>query len=67
MYKIGKGVEKNYPKAIYWYNKAAEQNEPLAFQAFGMMYMKGRGVEKNEKEAERLFCIADKLREKQNL
>ena len=44
-------LEKDYAKALYWYKKAAEQNQPIALYQLGVMYEFGRGVEKNGKEA----------------
>jgi TPR repeat protein len=55
MYRYGKGVEKNYKKAIEWYQKASEQGHPGAGANIGCMYMKGEGVKQNYKKAMALF------------
>ena len=46
-YYYGKGVPKNYAKADYWYQKAAEQGYALAQYKLGLAYNNGRGVSKN--------------------
>jgi len=38
--------EKNYKKAIYWFEKAAGQNNKSAQYHYGLMLMNGRGVKK---------------------
>lgn len=46
-YGEGRGVEKDYSKEMYWYNKAAEQGGSIAADAFhniGVMYYNGEGV-----------------------
>ena len=40
-YHIGKGVERDYKKALYWYTKAAEQNNIYALQTLADAYKKG--------------------------
>ncbi len=40
----GKGVKKNYLKALYWYKRAAEQEHAKANAQIGLMYCKGEGV-----------------------
>jgi len=51
LYENGKGVERDYKKAVEWYLKAAEKNEPAAQFNLGVMYRKGKGVKKNDKIA----------------
>lgn len=47
-YYNGKGVEKNYEKAVEWYTKAAEQGNSYAQNDLGNCYYNGKGVEKND-------------------
>lgn len=54
-------VEKDYVKALYWYKKAAEQNQPIALYRLGVMYELGQGVEKDEKEAFKWYLKSAKL------
>jgi TPR repeat protein len=41
MYKCGAGVAKDYGKAVYWYEKAAEQGEITALDIFREVYETG--------------------------
>jgi TPR repeat protein len=45
------GVTKDYEKALEWYRKAADQNEPLAQANLGVMYARGFGVTKDYEKA----------------
>ncbi len=47
LYKDGKGVERNYSGAAYWYRKAAEKGHRRARSELGNLYLNGRGVPKN--------------------
>ena len=49
MYYIGKGIGKNYQKALQWYMKAAKSENADAYAQYsiGHMYDKGQGVKKN--------------------
>jgi TPR repeat protein len=47
MYELGTGVEVDYTKAFYWYQKAAEQNYLRAQTNLGFLYETGEGVEQN--------------------
>mgnify|MGYP000461833309 CR=1 FL=1 len=44
-------MEQDYAKAIYWYEKAVENKEVLAFNNLGLMYKDGLGVEKDNAKA----------------
>ena len=50
-YQFGKGTDKNIPRAIYWYRKAAQEKNPVSMYALGVIYQKGIGVKKNIKQA----------------
>lgn len=42
MYRLGRGVEKDYEQSLYWIHKAAEQGDAAAQWQLGMMYGEGR-------------------------
>ena len=44
MYDTGNGVKKDYKKALYWYEKAAEQGDAFAQNNLGVMFHNGFGV-----------------------
>jgi len=41
MYSIGEGVEKSFPKAVYWLKRAASKNNLLAVKTLADAYQKG--------------------------
>lgn len=47
MYEEGKGVDRDYAKALNWYHRAADQNHPEAQFKLGVIYANGLGVEQN--------------------
>ncbi len=51
MYRNGKGVTKDYKKAVEWYTKAAEQGDAYGQCNLGTMYLFGNGVTKDYKKA----------------
>ena len=51
IYTYGKGVNKDYSKVFYWYQKAAEQGDSLAQLNLGIMYQYGKGVEEDYSES----------------
>ena len=57
-YECGKGVEKNYTEAAFWYRKSAEQGLAVSRAFLGKLYMNGRGVPKDYVEAVKWFRIA---------
>ena len=72
MYGNGKGVAKDYSKAIKWWNLAADQGNGKAQYNLGLMHEKGKGVKKNLKKAKKWFQLASnqglaKAQEKLNL
>lgn len=58
IYYKGVGVEKDYAKALKWFELAAEKNYASAERILGWMYCNGEGVEKNEEKAAELFVRA---------
>jgi len=50
MYFDGKGVKKNYKKAMHWYKKADKAGYP-SYINIGSMYSDGEGVKKNINKA----------------
>ena len=58
MYGNGKGVAKDYSKAIKWWNHAANQGSGEAQYNLGVMYEEGKGVNKNLKKAADWYQLA---------
>ena len=50
-YGKGYGVEQSYKKAIYWWQKAAEQGNANAQNNLGVAYHNGNGVEQDKNKA----------------
>lgn len=59
-YAHGKGIRKDWNKAIKWIAKSAEQNYPQAQYFLGLCYKKGKGVEMNNENAFEYFKHAAK-------
>jgi TPR repeat protein len=51
MYLNGEGVPQDYPEALNWFRKAAEQGLASAQGNLGYMYHNGKGVPQNYAEA----------------
>ena len=51
LYRLGRGVPRNYIKASQWYEKAAEQSHSAARYNLAVMYEKGLGVAINYAKA----------------
>ena len=51
IYYDGKGVEKSYEQAVYWWAKAAEQGYAKAQNNLGVCYYWGEGVEQSYEQA----------------
>jgi TPR repeat protein len=60
LYEKGIGVEKNAPKAVLYYEKAAKQGVGEAQMRLGVMLRNGEGVAKNPKQAEKWLKRASK-------
>ena len=56
-----KGVEKDYQKALHYYDLAAQQDDPWAINNIGFMYAQGKGVDENPQEALRWYKRAAKF------
>jgi TPR repeat protein len=50
-YATAAGPARDYPRAAYWYRKAAEQDHAMAQLNLGLMYAEGQGVAKDEAQA----------------
>ena len=62
LYEIGSGVPKNYEKAYFWYQKAAEQHYTRADISLAKMYYSGKkGVQKDDSKGFELLLSAAKL------
>lgn len=51
LFEEGSKVPRNYEKALYWYERAANQNRLEAMCAAAYMYLDGKGVEVNVDKA----------------
>lgn len=58
LYQNGKGVVHDSKKALYWLKKAANCHDPRAMDAYGMLYMQGRIVDKDPYQAKQWFEAA---------
>ncbi|MHB1951071.1 MAG: tetratricopeptide repeat protein [Acidiferrobacteraceae bacterium] len=50
-YLRGRGIEQNFSKARYWFEKAAAHHGPAAMYNLGLMRLRGLGVRQNEIKA----------------
>ena len=50
-YYNGEGIEKDLEKALYWYQKAAENEYIKAQYDLALLYQEGKKIEKNFKKA----------------
>ena len=55
MYAIGNGVEQNFPEALKWFQKAAEQGVAESQFSLGLAYLKGDSVSQNFEEAAKWY------------
>ena len=60
LYRLGRGVTKDFVKAAEWYRKSAEQGFARAQANLGNMYLRGQGVQKDPKTAASWFGRAAK-------
>ena len=62
MYLNGWGVERNYARALYWFQKAAtEGSSARAYYNLGILYLNGQGVKQDYEQARRYFQSGAKL------
>lgn len=54
-YFRGQGVQRDYSKAVYWFEKAANAGNFKALTNLGVMYVSGEGVSQNFAKARTLF------------
>ncbi|KAG6512417.1 hypothetical protein ZIOFF_030528 [Zingiber officinale] len=67
MYQIGllyyyglRGVKRDLTRALDWFSKAVEKQNPKAMELLGEMYARGAGVERNYTKAFRWLSLASK-------
>ena len=60
LYRLGRGVTKDFVKAAEWYRKSAEQGFARAQANLGNMYLRGQGVPKDPITAAKWFGRAAK-------
>ena len=53
----GECTEQDAALAVKWFQLAADQGLAGSLTTLAMMYQEGRGVERNEEEAKRLYVI----------
>lgn len=58
LYCYGKGIDKDYEKALWYFNLASENNVPIGHLMIGRIYYLGWGVDKDLLKAEKHFRIA---------
>ena len=54
-YYTGHGVARDFPQAVYWYRKAADQGDPGAQVDLGYLCLKGIGLQPDAAQAARWF------------
>ncbi|MCD8367240.1 MAG: sel1 repeat family protein, partial [Clostridiales bacterium] len=54
-YDNGEGVRQDKAKAVYWYEKAAQQGDAKAQYNLGVCYYNGEGVTRNRTKAKEWF------------
>ena len=65
MYEVGKGIEKDINKAIYFYTLSANDGYSFAQNKTGAAYFKGIGVKKNLKKAIHYYNLSAKQNNKE--
>ena len=58
MYRLGRGVERNYEETMKYYKMSAEMGNTYAINSLGNLYYTGEGVEKNYDEAMKYYMIS---------
>jgi TPR repeat protein len=58
MFDNGEGVRKSDKKALYWYQKSAEQGFASAQINLGVKYLRGEGVDQDVRQAYVYFSLA---------
>ena len=58
MYRHGKGVKRDYRKALYWYRKSHAAGRREALNNLAVMYFNGWGVPKDKRRAAAYYLAA---------
>ena len=58
MYQSGKGIERNYSKAVKWYKRAINNGNIIASYNLANLYRKGIGIKQDLKMAVKYFTLA---------
>ena len=58
MYNLGKGVKENFYQACVWFQKAAEQEQPIGQQMLGSCYLYGNMWQKDRIQAKKWYGLA---------
>ena len=67
MHAMGYGTEQDYLEAARWYERAVQHNNyPFAAYALGCLYLRGKGVERDEGRALELFLTAEEHQKQPN-
>lgn len=57
-YYNGTGVDRNYSKALFWFEKAANMGQPVSLHYLGSMHLNGEGLELDLIQAYKWFSLA---------
>ena len=57
-YQYGRGVDKDYAKALMWYKRASAEGDGTGAYNAGWIYLNGVGVSKDETEARKWYILA---------
>jgi len=57
-YALGKGVPQDYPEAVKWYRKAADEGLDVAQYDLGLIYVNGLGIPQDYIQAHMWFNLA---------
>jgi TPR repeat protein len=60
-YVLGDGIDVDYEKAAFWFERAAKQDNPVALNDLGNMFGAGLFFEKDEEKAIALYKLAAEL------
>lgn len=58
LYRDGRGVQRDYREALFWYEKSAALGDPFAGYGAGKMYERGLGVERDIDKARKYFAMS---------
>lgn len=60
LYANGKGIDRDYKEAVYWYQLAAKQGDERAQTSLALMYQEGEGVSIDKNKSYDFFQMAIK-------